>query len=179
MIEHESCITLKHSRCWDPSSRLKTQREEGAGLFQITRAYRPDGRLRFDALQELRLKYKPELYELNWNNIYQRADLQIRAGLLKLKENYEIFRPYAANELEALAFADAAYNGGVTGVNNERRACLLTKGCDPSKWFGHTEKLCLKSKVALYGNRSACDINRYHVKDVLITRSNKYSLLFK
>ena len=148
-------------------------------MFQITRAYRADGSLRFDALAELRAKYRSELYQLNWYNIYSRPDLQMRAGILKLKENYEIFKPYAANTLEALAFADAAYNGGITGVNNERRACMLTKGCDPSKWFGHTEKLCLKSKVALYGNRSACDINRHHVKDVLLIRSDKYSLLYK
>ena len=158
---------------------MKSQREEGAGLFQITRAYRADGSLRFDALAELRAKYRSELYQLNWYNIYSRPDLQMRAGILKLKENYEIFKPYAANTLEALAFADAAYNGGIAGVNKERRACVLTKGCDPSKWFGHTEKLCLKSKVALYGNRSACDINRHHVKDVLLIRSNKYSLLYK
>lgn len=179
MIEHESCISLTHSRCWDPSSRLKSQREEGAGLFQITRAYNASGGLRFDALNELRSKYRSELYQLTWQNIYTRPDLQIRAGILKLKENYEVFKPYAANELEALAFADAAYNGGVVGVNRERRACKLASNCDPSKWFGHTEKLCLKSKVALYGNRSACDINRYHVKDVIFTRSHKYDLLYR
>ena len=148
-------------------------------MFQITRAYRSDGSIRFDALDELRSKYRTELYQLTWQNIYTRPDLQIRAGILKLKENYEIFKPYAANTMEALAFADAAYNGGVSGVNNERRACKMTPGCDPNKWFGHTEKLCLKSKVALYGNRSACDINRHHVKDVLLVRSNKYSLLYR
>lgn len=179
MIEHESCISLTHSRCWDPSSRLKTAREEGAGLFQITRAYRTDGSIRFDALEELKQKYKTELHQLNWSNIYSRPDLQIRAGLLKSKENYEIFAPYAANTDEALAFADAAYNGGISGVNAERRACVLTPGCDPKKWFGHTEKLCLKSKTALYGNRSACDINRHHVRDVLLFRSHKYSIFFK
>lgn len=179
LVEHESCISLTHSRCWDATSRLKTAREEGAGLFQITRAYRSDGSIRFDALDELRTKYKSELYQLNWLNIYSRPDLQIRAGILKSKENYNLFEKYAANTNEALAFADAAYNGGVTGVNNERRACLMTKGCDPSKWFGHTEKLCLKSKTALYGTRSACEINRWHVQDVLKIRSHKYSLVMK
>lgn len=180
LIEHESCISLTHSRCWDPTSRLKTAREEGAGFFQITRAYKQDGiTIRFDALSELRTKYKTELHELTWNNIYSRPDLQIRAGLLKSKENYEIFAPYAASVDDALAFADAAYNGGVSGVNQERRACVLTKGCDPKKWFGHVEHLCLKSKAALYGKRSACDINRHHVADVLLIRSNKYSAFFK
>lgn len=179
LIEHESCISLTHSKCWDPASRLKTPREEGAGLFQITRAYRPDGSIRFDALEELRSKYPKYLYELNWLNIYSRADLQIRAGILKSKDNYLQFVKYSANTDEALAFADAAYNGGIAGVNNERRACYISKGCDASKWFGHVEKYCLKSKIALYGNRSACDINRHHVEDVLHIRANKYAPFFK
>jgi hypothetical protein len=180
LIEHESCISLTHSRCWDPSSRLKTNREEGAGFFQITRAYKSDGlSIRFDALAELKSKYRNELHELNWSNIYIRPDLQIRAGILKLKENYEIFIPYSASIEDALAFADAAYNGGVSGVNKERRACVLTKGCNPGKWFGNVELLCLKSKAALYGKRSACDINRHHVKDVLLIRATKYSIFFK
>ena len=178
LIEHESCIGLKHSKCWNPKSRLKSSREEGAGFFQITRAYKADGSIRFDALEELRTKYRKELYELNWHNIYSRPDLQIRAGILKSKENYLEFKPYAADTEEALAFADAAYNGGIGGVNKERRACVITKGCNPKKWFGHTELLCLKSRVALYGNRSACDINRHHVHDVLLIRSSKYAPYF-
>lgn len=179
LIEQESCIYLTSKTCWDPTSRLKSSREEGAGLFQITRAYDNTGRIRFDALEELRTKYRSELYELNWLNIYSRPDLQIRAGLLKMKENYDQFRAYSYNDTEALAFADAAYNGGVSGVNKERRACVLTAGCDPSKWFGHTEKLCLKSKSALYGSRSACDINREHVQSVINVRPYKYMPLFK
>lgn len=158
---------------------MKSAREEGAGFFQITRAYKADGRIRFDALEELRTKYKSELYELNWQNIYTRPDLQIRAGILKSKENFKLFVVNAHDLEEALAFADAAYNGGIKGVNDERRACVLTKGCDSSKWFGHTELLCLKSKVALYGQRSACDINRHHVQDVIRIRANKYAPYFK
>ena len=179
LIEHESCISLTHSRCWDPTSRLKTSREEGAGLFQLTRAYTTTGGIRFDAVAELRSKYPNYLYELTWLNIYSRADLQIRAGILKSKDNYLQFSKYAANSDEALAFADAAYNGGVSGVNNERRACVMTKECDPSKWYGHVELICLKSKAPLYAGRSACDINRHHVRDVLLTRAPKYAPLFK
>lgn len=179
LIEHESCISLKHSRCWDPSSRLKTTREEGAGFFQLTRAYNSSGGIRFDVISELRSKYPKELYELNWLNVYQRPDLQIRAGILKSKENYLQFENVAENTIEALAFADAAYNGGISGVNTERRACYISSSCDHTRWFGNVELFCMKSKAALYGNRSACDINRHHVRDVVLVRSYKYSKLLK
>lgn len=175
LIEHESCISLKHSKCWNSQSRLRSDREEGAGLGQITRAFKADGSIRFDALSELKYKYPKELSELSWQVVYTRPDLQIRALTLMMRDNYQAFDKYVLDKHEAYAFADAAYNGGLGGVNHERRACKLTSWCDPNRWFDNVEKLCLKSKVALYGNRSACDINRHHVKDVINTRSDKYT----
>lgn len=175
LIEHESCISLKHSRCWNPKSKLRTPREEGAGLGQITRAFKPDGAIRFDALSDLKHKYPKELYDLNWQVVYDRPNLQIRALALMMRDNYQQFDKYVLDKREAYAFADAAYNGGLGGVDHERRACKLASWCDPNRWFDNVEKLCLKSKAALYGNRSACDINRHHVQDVINNRSAKYA----
>ncbi len=177
LIEHESCISLTHSRCWSPTSRLKTKREEGAGLGQLTRAYTASGSLRFDALADMRAAH-PALSELTWSNVYSRPDLQIRAVVLKIKSNYQALAPNAA-PMQRLAFADAAYNGGLGGVAKERRACGLSEGCDPNQWFGHVERHCLKSKRALYVGRSACDINRHHVVDVLKIRLKKYESLLE
>jgi len=78
-------------------------------------------------------------------------------------------------ELDRIAFADAAYNGGYGGVSRDRSKCKLTKGCNPKKWFRNVEKTCSKSKRNLYGNRNACDINREHVYNVLRLRMNKYT----
>ena len=172
LIEHESCISLTHSRCWSPTSKLKTQREEGAGLGQITRAYTIDGKLRFDALEEIKNKHV-SLNEFTWENVYSRPDLQIRAVILKSKDNYNTLS-VVTNPVERLQFSDAAYNGGLGGVQNERRACQLKSGCNPQVWKDNVEMVCLKSKKPLYGNRSACDINRYHVVDVTKTRTQKY-----
>lgn len=179
LIEQESCLSLKHSKCWDPASRLKTPREEGAGLGQVTRAFRPDGTLRFDKLQELRLQYPEELGELHWSTIYKRPDLQIRALILQSRDLYKEGRKRTKNPLDALAFADASYNGGLGGLDKERRACYISQACDPSKWFDNVERFCMKSKVALYGNRSACDINREHVTNVMKVRAQKYQLYFR
>jgi len=177
LVEHESCIGLTHSKCWNPKSRLKSAREEGAGFGQITRAYRADGSIRFDALAELRNKYPKALYEWSWQNVYDRPDLQLRGLVLKSKDNYDYYKRYTDSD-NALYFADAAYNGGIVGLDRERVACSLSKTCDVTKWFGNVERFCLKSQVALYGNRSACDINRHHVKDVFLVRANKYKLIW-
>ncbi len=171
LISHESCITYTHSRCWSPTSRLKTQREEGAGLGQLTRAWRADGSLRFDALSEMRERH-PALRELNWSTIYEQPELQIRALILKSRDNFTTLR-MVNDTLQRLAMADAAYNGGIDGVLTERRACGMTDNCDPQQWWGNVERVCLKSKAPLYGNRSACDINRHHVKDVWL-RMDRY-----
>lgn len=174
LIEHESCISLKHSRCWSPTSRLKSAREEGAGLGQLTRAYREDGSLRFDALSDARKLDPRGLNELRWDTVYQRPDLQMRVIVLMTRQTWNRLLPLVPTDVSRLAMTDAAYNGGLGGLLNERRACGMRPGCDPNLWFAHVEGACLKSKKPLYGGRSACDINRHHVRDVLLTRMPKY-----
>lgn len=173
LIEHESCISLTHKRCWEPTSRLKTQREEGAGLGQLTRTYRKDGTIRFDSLTDMRNRYRESLKELTWKNVYQRPDLQIRAITLMSRENY-LRLSDVPNDFERISFMDAAYNGGLKGVYNDRRLCGLTKGCDPNVWLGNVENTCTKSTKAIYDVRSPCYINRHHVKDVMLYNLPKY-----
>ena len=173
LIEHESCISLTHSKCWNPKSRLKTSREEGAGLGQVTKAYRPDGSLRFDTLTDLRTRYKNELKELSWDNVYTRPDLQIRSMILLIKESYQklynIVNPY-----DRLAMTDSAYNGGLNDVFKARRACGLSSSCNSKIWFKNVELFSPKSTKVLYGTRSSKDINLHHVKDVMTIKLPKY-----
>jgi len=177
LIELESCVGLRNSRCWDPSSQLKTTREEGAGLGQITKAYRTDGTLRFDALTEMKNKHNEYLKDLSWNNVYSRPDLQMRILLLKSSDDYANLRT-VKDPIVRIHFADAAYNGGLGGVYKERTACGLKSNCNPQLWFGNVEKVCLKSKVPIYGQRNACDINRAHVEVIFTSRIWKYKKYF-
>jgi len=170
LVEQESCISLRSPGCWNPGARLKTAREEGAGVGQITRAYTAGGAVRFDALADLREQYGTELGALSWANVYQRPDLQLRALVLMSRDSARQFRGTPA----MLEFGDAGYNGGPAGVQRERRACAMSKECDPGKWFGNVEMHCLKSRQPLYGARSACDINREHVRSVMQVRAAKY-----
>jgi hypothetical protein len=170
LIEQESCPSLRSRSCWNPAARLKTVREEGGGMGQTTRTWRKDGTLRFDALAEMRARHREELADLSWDTLYVRPDLQLRNVVLQSRDSFLPFRSAPA----ALAFGDAAYNGGIGGLQQERRACALTAGCEPGQWFGHVDLHCLKSHQPLYGGRSACDINREHVRNVLLVRRQKY-----
>lgn len=172
LVEQESCISLTHSKCWNPRSRLKTSREEGAGFGQITRAYR-NGHLRFDSLTDNK-RVIAGLADLSWGNVYARPDLQLRLMVGMVKQCDVRLRQVVANDAARYQMCDAAYNGGVGGVLNERRACAMSRNCDPQKWFGNVEAHCLKSRRVLYGQRSACDINREHVRSTFMLRRNKY-----
>jgi uncharacterized membrane protein YidH (DUF202 family) len=175
LIAHESgCPGMKS--CWEPTARFKTSKEEGAGFSMITRAWRPDGSLRFDNVTALSQKY-PALSGMNWGNVYQRPDLQVTALVLLARESWHDLRG-VDDHWERLAMTDACYNGGCRDLHSERERCALKKDCDPQRWFGHVEQQCVKSRAPLYGTRSACDINRYHVRDVLLTRMRQYRRFF-
>lgn len=174
LIEHESgCPSLK-TMCWSPTARLKTQREEGAGLGQLTKAWRADGSLRFDTLHESRRLDPRGLNDLRWDTIYQRPDLQMRVLILMTRATWGRLSALIPGDQARLQMTDAAYNGGLQGLMNDRRACAQRAGCDPNQWFNHVEATCTKSQTPLYGTRSACAINRHHVRDVIATRMNKY-----
>lgn len=175
LIEHESCIGLKHSKCWSPTSELKTSRELGIGLPQITKAYAKDGSLRFDKLTEMRNAYADELKELSWLNVKERPDLQLRVVVLLTKENWDKFFTVKAKR-ERLSMADSAYNGGVGGVNQARRICGMKKGCDPQVWEDNVASVLPKSDAPMpgYGGRSPKSINLHHVDDTVNIRYAKY-----
>lgn len=177
LIEHESCISLKHSKCWQPTSQLKTSREIGAGLGQLTKAFNPDGSIRFDSLSDLRRANMAELKELSWSNITQRPDLQIRGIILMTRSNYKQLY-VIKDEYQRLAMTDVSYNAGLGRIKKNRLQCGLTKGCDPQQWFGHVEKQCTASKKPIYAGRSACDIMNHHAHDVLQVRMPKYIPFF-
>jgi hypothetical protein len=173
LIEHESCISLTHSRCWNPKSRLKTSREEGAGFGQITRAYKSDGSIRFDALSELKALHPKELKEWNWGNVYTRSDLQLRAIVLKTKDNYNTLSS-VKDPKERLYMTDVSYNQGIGRTKKDRQLCGLKKNCNPQIWFDNVEKSYSGTNKIIYGKRGPYDISRHHVRDVFNIRLSKY-----
>lgn len=172
-VEQETCITLKHRSCWNPRAELRTSREQGVGLGQLTRAFRADGSTRFDALGEIVKAHPQELAGLSWDSRFDPA-LQLRALVLKDRQAFELVLA-TASPLDRLAMTFAAYNGGAGGLASDRRACAATTACNPGKWFGNVERTSLKAKTALPGyGTSFFQINREYVRNILLMRRVRY-----
>lgn len=182
LIEQESCPSMSSSMCWSTTARLKTSREEGGGMTQFTRAWSASGALRFDALAEVKAMAPKALQELNWETLYERADLNVRAAIVKLRNcdaNLAKLTP-GLDDLTRVAMCDAAYNGGWAHLQQDRKLCQLTQGCNPNQWFGHVEKHSVKSREKWQGyGQSAYDVNRGHVRNTvpLKSRREKYVAL--
>lgn len=178
LIEHESCLSLRHSRCWSPTARrFIPGREEGVGLGQITRTWRSNGLIRFDTLNSLRNEYPEALHELSWDNVQQRPDLQIRAIVLLVRSEYERLWDIEDSFIR-LQMANAAYNGGPSMLKRERQVCHLAAGCDATVWFDNVEDFCVRSQTRRNNERSPCEINRHHVDDVFNFRLPRYQLAY-
>jgi hypothetical protein len=164
-VETESCVSLKSKKCWTPFAELKTDREYGFGLGQITVTKSFDN---FKAAKQL----DSSLKEWQWENRYN-AEYQLRTLVLMNKFNFSKFK-WARDTHEQLAFMFAAYNGGVGGVLSDRSVCRTMPLCDGARWFGNVEHTSKKAKVAVKGyGLSFFQINRRYVAGMW-TRNQKY-----
>jgi hypothetical protein len=173
LVEQESCVSLKSKRCWDPHAELKTHREYGFGLGQITIAYRADGSERFNKFTELKREYA-SLSAWRWENRYD-PGYQLTAIVEMVHGIHRRIPPAAGPDAE-WAFTLVSYNAGLGGLLQDRRFCANSAGCNPKLWFGHVETHSLKSRVPQpgYGGQSWYSISRGYVRDVLLIRRAKY-----
>jgi hypothetical protein len=175
-VEQETCPSLTSSKCWNPRTELKMAREYGFGLGQTTVAYRKNGSIRFDKQAELREQYG-SLREWTWARRFE-PKYQLTA-LVEMDHGIYKHVTGAASRLDQLAFTLSGYNGGESGVRQDRLLCRNTDGCEPSRWFGNVELYSLKTKTAFKGyGQSPYRINRDYVQNVINVRRPKYEPYF-
>lgn len=161
LAEHESGCFSMPRKCMNPASTFQTKRERACGLGQVTEVYG-----RFDKLGELVRAYPQHLRGWTWANCTSRPDYQVRAMLLMLRSEHRALTSIPLTP-DALRMLSASYNGGPGMLAKERRACGMTAGCDPDRWVGHVERVCMRGKRVIPGtSRTACEINRHHGADV-------------
>jgi hypothetical protein len=171
-IEQETCSSLKSRSCWSPYAELRTSRERGVGLGQITKT------ARFDVLGEVVASNRQALAGWGWDSNLYDPKYQLRALVLKDKQGWSVMHG-AASDSDRLAFTFASYNGGIGGVISDRKMCQATRSCDSGRWFGNVEHTSLKKKTAIAGyGVSFFQVNRDYVRNVMVVRRSRYAHYF-
>lgn len=166
-VEQETCTSLRSRFCWSPHAELRTPREYGFGLGQLTVTQRFNN---FDAAKLL----DGSLRAWAWADRFDPAR-QMRVLVLMDRQAMRGIG-HARTPLEAFAMALAAYNGGAGGLSADRRLCAQVEGCDPGTWWGNVETHSLKARAAQAGyGQSFYAINRGYVRAVLLERRVRYA----
>lgn len=173
LVEQESCYGLAHKTCWNPNTTLKTSREYGFGLGQITIAYDAKGKERFNRFTELKQEHA-SLRSWAWADRFN-PNFQLLALVEDIHNRWNKV-PTTRNEEDHWNFTLCSYNGGLSGLLQDVKLCRRTAGCDPEVWYGNVEKHSLKSKTPHPEyKKSFYQINREYVKNIMRDKRNKYA----
>lgn len=158
---------IEQESLWNPRAELKTSREYGFGFGQFTVTNR------FNAFNEIKAMH-PRLASWTWEDRFN-PDLQILAVVVKDAGLYRSCLPLMSNSYGGLACTGSSYNGGYGGFLTDRKLCSNTAGCNPRYWNGNIAVYSMKSRMKWQGyGKSAYDINREYVTNVLEVRRDKY-----
>ncbi len=169
-IEQETCPSLRSQECWNPHAEMKTYREYGFGLGQLTVTSYFNA---FNDVKSLDQKLKPWKWEDRFD-----PTMQLRS-MVDMDYADWLYFPFAETPTDQYAFMLAAYNGGPGGTMLDIKYCEALPDCLHRVWFNNVETHSHKSRTSLgsvYGGQSAYNINRDYVNNVLHVRMQKYEI---
>lgn len=161
---------VEQESSWKSHATLKTSRELGRGLVQMTIAYNSKGQERFNIYKDAcRAR---ALSAWNWRNDPYNPRFQLTFLTLQDKSNFVLVRPYSCNDAEAWKCALVSYNAG-EGRWLQRRRNAKAKGLPADRWDGGLALAYSKAEAAtLYGRPLYEAVNEY--PRVIFHRAEKY-----
>jgi hypothetical protein len=169
-LRHIPAGQVEQESSWKQAATLKTSRELGRGLVQLTIAYRADGSERFNAYKDA-VRFKA-LAAWDWRKDPYNTHYQLTYLVLTDRSNFALVRPHMINDEEAFRAALVCYNAG-QGRWLSRRAMARSMGLPADRWAGGLELAHgSKEDVLLYGRALWQAVNEY--PRVIFSRSEKY-----
>lgn len=161
---------VEQESSWKKSATLKTSRELGRGLVQLTIAYRADGSERFNAYQDaMRLKI---MSTWDWRHDPYNVDYQLTYLVLTDRSNFVMVRRYMINDIEAWRAALVCYNAG-PGRWLTRRTMAKQMGLLNDRWAEGLEHAHgPRENAVLYGRPLWQAVNEY--PRVIFAKAEKY-----
>lgn len=170
LVEQESCANFE--KCWNPAVELKTKREYGFGLGQITIAYKKQGGVRFNKFEEAKEQYEA-LSTWRWDDRYN-AKYQLIFITLTTKKLYLAQAPFFKDDINRWAAAMVAYNAGSKTITEHIAACKATPNCQADSWFNGLDTIELPYEKKLLYGVSLQERRNTYPKNIIYLRSNKY-----
>ena len=161
---------VEQESSWKERATLKTSRELGRGLVQLTIAY-TGGKERFNAYKDA-TGYAP-LRGWDWRTDPYNVQNQLTYLVLRDRATFAQARLMMANNTEAWRATLVAYNAGMGRVITRRKNAVLM-GLDKTRWVGGLDQAHgpAENKL-LYGRMLWQAVNEYPV--VIFKRAAKYA----
>lgn len=151
---------------WKPGAELKTSREYGFGLAQITVTSR------FDNFQEARQRLPP-LRDWQWNDRWN-VRHQMTYLVMTDRANFQALRGIFEDDENRWAGALVAYNAGMGTVLQRRALALQTIPSAASKWFGGLDSVRLPGENRKLYGRNLGDMRNEYPRLIIRVRAPKY-----
>jgi hypothetical protein len=170
VVEQETCASLR--QCWNPNTQLKTSREYGFGLGQVTIAYGKKGKIRFNNFQEAKEQYAA-LSDWQWDDRFN-PKYQFTFITLEMHHLFSPLAPYFSDDTNRWAATLVSYNAGPGTIMDRIAVCSVTKGCNKALWFNGLDTVASPfEKKLLYGKPLYLRRNEYP-DNIIHVRAPKY-----
>lgn len=162
---------VEQESSWNAKATLKTSRELGRGLGQITIAYDKNGNERFNNFKN----GLDPLKSWDWKNDPYNERYQLTYLVLQLKSNYNTIRPHMINNDEAIRSTLVSYNAGYGRWLSRRKYAVIQKH-DKTKWNNGLDISYGSNELTLLYDRPLWKaVNEYPI--VIFKKSEKYKSL--
>ena len=158
----------QESAGWNPRAELKTSREYGIGLAQITIAYNADGTERFNNFKAAQRIFKDWKWEDRFNVKYQ-----LGYAVINDRSSFQQVSRLMRDDDSRWRASLVSYNAGY-GTVLQRRALAIRSGVPADRWVGGLDQVAMPYEQKLLYGRPLGKMRNEYPHIICDVRAPKY-----